>query len=237
MPDSTLNALQSLKDTKFHALCDEILPRIYARYHPLVPHGRNERGNSIKGQPDSYVGETAKTCRIAIQYTVKEESWWSKAIEDVEEARKACPLAQEIVIVLPRDVDRQKPTKGKGINWELDAKAAAAPADLTVIHGRTLTQQLDTTCQDLRFIHLRIPLSRLSWHALVAGCREANNVTLRRLESLGRYDLSRYVDREADSRFFKLWQEALRNASGRSGASDRRTLIPLIADSGIGNRH
>ncbi|MDB5337484.1 MAG: lyase domain protein repeat-containing protein, partial [Planctomycetaceae bacterium] len=234
MPASTLDALQSLKDAEFHALCDEILPRIYPRYYPLVPLGRNERGNSIKGQPDSYVGETAKTCRIAIQYTVQQDSWWSKAVDDVEKARKACPLAQEIVVVLPRDVDRQLPTKGKGVQWQFDAKSAAAPAELTVIHGQTLTQQLDTTCQDLRFLFLGIPISRLSWHALMAGCREANVVTLRRLESLGRYDPSRYVDREADHRFFKLWQESLRSVSGHYSASDRKTLIPLIADSGIG---
>ena len=231
---STLNALQALKDAEFHALCDEILPRIYARYHPLVPHGRNEKGDSIRGQPDSYVGDTAEVCRIAIQYTVQRESWWLKAVEDVTEARKACPKAEEIVIVLPRDIDRQKPRKGRGCNWNQDAVKAAGTAKLTVVHGRTLAQQLDTACQDLRFIYLGIPFSRLSWHALMAGCREVSAVTLQRLESLGRRDPSRYVDREADDRFFRLWQQSLRIASGRSSSSERRTLIPLIADSGIG---
>jgi hypothetical protein len=234
MFDSTLKALQTLGDAKFHALCDEILPRISARYHLLVPHGRNEKGNSIKGQPDSYVGDTAKTCRIAIQYTVQKNSWWSKVVEDVEQARRACPTALEIVIVLPHDVDRQRPPTGKGVEWELDAKRAATHADLTVIHGRTLAQQLDTVCQDLRFIFLGIPFSRLSWHALMAGCKEANAVTLERLESLGRYDPSRYVDRSADASLFRLWQEALRIALGRSSDSNRTTLLALIADAGIG---
>ena len=234
MVASTLTALQNLKDAEFHTLCDEMLPRIFARYHPLVPHGRNERGDSIRGQPDSYVGDTAETCRIAIQHTVQQDSWWSKAVEDVEEARKACPKAVEVVIVLPRDIDREKPKKGKGVSWHQDAKKAAAPANLTVIHGRTLTEQLDTACQDLRFIYFDIPFSRLSWHAIVAGCRESSIVTLQRLESLGRYEPSRYVDREADNRFFRLWQESLRVASGHSSSSERRLLIPLVADSGIG---
>lgn len=231
---STHAALQTLKDAEFHALCDEMLPRISARYHPLVPYGRNDQRESVKGQPDSYVGDTAETCRIAVQYTVQRNSWWSKAVEDVEDARKACREAQEIVVVLPRDVDRETPKKGKGVNWLQDARKAAEPADLTVIHGRTLTQQLDTACQDLRFIYLRIPFSRLSWHALMAGCHDASAITLQRLKTLGRYDPSRYVDRDADDRFFRLWQESLRIASGHSSSSERRTLIPLIADSGIG---
>ncbi len=234
MHSSTLKALQSLKDAEFHALCDEMLPRISARYHPLVPHGRNERGDSIRGQPDSYIGNAAETCRIAIQYTVQQESWWSKVVEDVEEARKACPKAGEITIVLPRDIDREKPKKGAGSNWHQNAENAAKPAKLTVVHGRSLAQQLDTTCQDLRFLYLGIPLSRLSWQALLAGCRDACAGTLRRLESLRRYDPSRYIDRDADDRLFRLWQQSLRIASGHSSSPERRTLIPLIADSGIG---
>lgn len=234
MPISTLEELQTLKDAEFHALADEILPRISPNYHPLVPFGRNEKGDSIIGQPDSYVGDTAKTCRIAVQYTVQEKSWWTKVIEDVEEARKACPKAQEIVVVLPRDIDREGPTKGKNINWYQEAMKIASPAEFTLIHGRKLEQQLNTSCQDLRFIYLGIPFSRLSWHALMTGCREASTITLQRLKSLGRYDSKRYVDRESDDHFFRLWQKSLRMATGRSSYSNRRLLIPLIADSGIG---
>lgn len=113
MPISTLEELQTLKDAEFHALADEILPRISPNYHPLVPFGRNEKGDSIIGQPDSYVGDTAKTCRIAVQYTVQEKSWWTKVIEDVEEARKACPKAQEIVVVLPVILIEKDPRKEK----------------------------------------------------------------------------------------------------------------------------
>jgi hypothetical protein len=234
MTISTLEALQSLTDSEFHALGDELLPRISSNYHPVVPFGRNAAGDSIRGQPDSYVGDTAKACRIAIQYTIADKSWWLKLIDDVRVARQQCPLAQEIVVVLPRDIDRQKPKKGKGIGWYDEATRAAAPAKLTLIHGRKIEQQLDTTCQDLRFHYLRIPFSRLSWHALMAGCRESTAINLKRLSSLKRYEPERYVDREADNRLFGLWQDALRLLAGRSTSSGRRTLIPIVADSGIG---
>jgi hypothetical protein len=143
MQINTLERLQAMKDAEFHALCDEILPRISTHYHPIVPHGRNFKGNSIRGQPDSYVGNSADNCRIAIQHSVQRKSWWSKAVADVEDARSACPKAEEIVIVLPRDVDREKPKKGQGVNWHDRAVEAASPAKLTVIHGRLLAQQLD----------------------------------------------------------------------------------------------
>lgn len=234
MPLTTLDKLQTLKDAEFHALCDELLPRISPHYHPLVPHGRNDKGDSIVGQPDSYVGDSAETCRIAIQYTVQKQSWWSKVVQDVEDARRASSKAEEIVIVLPRDVDREKPSKGEGQNWLDDAKKAAAPAKLTVFHGRTLAKQLDDACQDLRYIHLDISFSRLSWHALMTSCRDASASTVDRLASLERYDADRYVNREADNRLFQLWQRSLSNASGQSASADRRILVPLVADSGIG---
>ncbi|HBQ60289.1 MAG TPA: hypothetical protein DD671_11885, partial [Balneolaceae bacterium] len=234
MSKSTLEKLQTLKDAEFHALGDEVLPRISSSYYPIVPFGRNQKGDSIVGQPDSYVGDTSKTCRIAIQYTVQKKSWWSKAIEDVEEASKACPMAQEIVLVLPQNTDREGPKKGKALNWLDDAIKAAEPAELTLVHGRKLEHLLDTSCQDLRLSYLDIPYSRLSWHALIAGCSKSNAFTLDRLKSLERYDSNRYVDRNADDYLFTLWQESHLNLSGRSFSSNRRTIIPLIADSGIG---
>src|SRR5262245_10479785 len=148
MEYATLSQLQRLTDAEFHRLCDELLPHISSRYHPIVPHGRNAVGDSIRGQPDSYVGNSANTCRIAIQHTTQENSWWSKVVQDVHDAKKACPTVEEIVIVLPRDIDREKPTKGIGLNWLANAEKAAAPAKLTVVHGRTIAQQLDDSSQD-----------------------------------------------------------------------------------------
>lgn len=234
MSISTLEKLQELKDAEFHALGDEILPRILPKYYPIVPYGRNQKGDSIIGQPDSYIGETVETCTIAIQYTVQKRSWWSKAIEDVKDARKACPHAKEIVLVLPRDIDREKPSKGDGINWFQEAKKVAKPVKLTIIHGKKIEQQLDTGSQDLRLNYLDIPYSRLSWEALVAGCSEFTAKTINRLKSLERYDSERYIDRIADDHLFRLWQESLRNASVSSSSSQKKTIIPLIADSGIG---
>jgi hypothetical protein len=166
MPSSTFEKLHALKDSELHALGDEILPRISPAYHPIVPHGRNAKNDSIRGQPDSYVGASAASCRIAIQYTVQQKSWWTKIVDDVAAAREACPKADKIVIVVPRDVDRERPTKGDGINWHYEATRVAEPAKLTVINGRNLEQLLDTTCQDLRFFHLGLPFSRLCWRAL-----------------------------------------------------------------------
>lgn len=234
MSTSTLKKLQELKDAEFHALGDEILPCIFPKYYPIVPYGRNQKGDSIVGQPDSYVGDTVESCTIAIQYTVQKKSWWLKAIGDVKDARKACPLAKEIVLVLPRDIDREKPRKGEGIDWFQEAQRAAKPVKLTIIHGKIIEQQLDTGSQELRLNYLGIPYSRLSWEALVAGCSEFTAKTISRLKSLERYDSERYIDRIADDYLFRLWQESLRNASVGSSSSERRIIIPLIADSGIG---
>lgn len=234
MNETTLTRLQSLNDGEFHTLCDELLPRISPRFHSLVPHGQNQAGQSIVGQPDSYVGNAAAKCRIAIQYNVKKKSWWTKVIEDVKDARRECPEAEEIVVALPRDVDREKPSKGNGINWHHDAEEAAKPATLTVFNGTMIAKQLDDFYQNLRHAHLGISYSRLSWHALLSGAQRSTNEVVARLALLGRYDSEHYIDREADERVFKMWQRTLRTATDRIGQEKGQRLLPLIADSGIG---
>ena len=77
---STFDLLQELDDGDFHGLCDDLLRRVESRYRLLTPHGRNERGQSIRGQPDSYVGNTAATCSIAFEYSIQKASWESKEI-------------------------------------------------------------------------------------------------------------------------------------------------------------
>ena len=57
----SVDLLQELDDGDFHGLCDDLLRRVESRYRLLTPHGRNERGQSIRGQPDSYVGNTGGT--------------------------------------------------------------------------------------------------------------------------------------------------------------------------------
>ena len=58
----TLDEIQRLSDGQFHLLGDDLLRRLETRYRRLRTHGLNDRGESIKGQPDSYVGDTAATC-------------------------------------------------------------------------------------------------------------------------------------------------------------------------------
>ena len=67
----TLDEIQKLSDGEFHLLGDALLRRLDPRYRLLRTHGLNDRGESINGQPDSYVGDTAATCRVAVCYTVQ----------------------------------------------------------------------------------------------------------------------------------------------------------------------
>src|SRR3954469_20235945 len=102
----TLDEIQRLSDGQFPRLGDDLLRRLDARYRPLRTHGLNERGESIKGQPDSYVGDTAATCRVAVCYTVQRSGWWNKVVDDVRDAVAASPMAEEVVVVIPHDADR-----------------------------------------------------------------------------------------------------------------------------------
>jgi hypothetical protein len=83
----------------------------------LRTHGLNDQNESIVGQPDSYVGDSANTCRIAFCYTVQEKSWWLKVVGDVKEAVAASPNVEEVVAAFPWDTDRDGPTKGENIDW------------------------------------------------------------------------------------------------------------------------
>ena len=119
----TLDEIQHLSDGKFHALGDELLRRLETRFRRLRTHGLNARGESIKGQPDSYVGETASAASIAVCYTVQRAGWWNKVVEDVREAVAASPVSTEVVVMLPHNVDRDGP-KDKRIDWLSRASAA-----------------------------------------------------------------------------------------------------------------
>lgn len=232
---TTLEKLQHLSDGEFHSLCDDLLRRLEPRYRRLRSHGINPLGVSIKGQPDSYVGETANTCTIAFQYSVDRGDWWNKVISDVNDAVSASPGVQEIVVATPRNIDREGP-KDKSLDWLSAAKAAAGKATLQQPYdGRDIARLLDAEHQDLRYEYLRIPYSRLSGQSILASCREANDRTIAELTESGRYDPTRYSPREADRRLFGLWQRAMRPTN--EGGSLGRKLIRLIAlvnDSGVG---
>ena len=123
----TLDKIQGFSDGEFHLLGDDLLRRLEPPIRRLRTHGLNDRGESIKGQPDSYVGDTAATSSIAVCYTVQREGWWNKVVVDVREAVAASPMVEEIVVVIPHNADRDGP-KDKSIDWRSDARAAAGKA-------------------------------------------------------------------------------------------------------------
>ena len=229
----TLDEIQRLSDGKFHLLGDDLLRRLEPRYRRLRAHGLNVRGESIKGQPDSYVGDTAPTCSVAVCYTVQRSGWWNKLVDDVREAVAASPMATEVVVVIPHNADRDGP-KDKSIDWLAAALKAADKASFRVIDGRDISRLLDSDHQDLRYEHLGIPYSRLSGTSILAGCRIASLATIDSIKMSGRYDPGRYSPRSADRELYQLWQAAF----WHSNDSDRRVapvrLIALVNDSGVG---
>ncbi len=230
---STLAALQQLSDTEFHRLCDELLERLEPRYAGLTPHGLNPEGKSIKGKPDSYIGASATTCRIAFEYSTESDDWWNKIIRDVRDVAQACPLVEEIVVATPRDVDREGP-KRRPADWLGDAKDAAGGAILTTFHGRTLANHLDTDRLDLRFRYLKIPYSRLSRQGIMESSRAASLRTLEDLKWIGRYDPDRYVKRTADRDLYQIWQQAYAAYAGITSPKGTIRLVALVNDSGVG---
>src|SRR5882724_5001835 len=150
---TTLDKLQELDDGRFHRLADAILKRVEPKYRSLRTHGLNDKGISIKGQPDSYVGNSANSFTIAFCYTTDSCDWWNKICDDAALAVKASPNLQEIVIALPRDVDREGP-KDKTIDWEERLRKAAKNKSCAIYDGRRLSGILDEEYQDLRYEHL-----------------------------------------------------------------------------------
>ncbi len=227
----TFEELKRLSDGQFHRLGDDLLRRIDPRYRGLRTHGLNDSGVSIIGQPDSYVGNTAASCDLAVCYTVQEKGWWNKVVQDVREAVTACPAVTEIVVVIPHNADRDGPKK-KTIDWHSKAKAAAGNATLRVIDGREISQLLDTEHQDLRHEYLGIPYSRLTLASILDGCRIKSNETIDSIKASRRYDPDRYSPRDADRELYRLWQSAFRPNNEQQVAPVR--LIALVNDSGVG---
>ncbi len=223
---TTLDEIQQLSDGAFHRLCDEVLARFDPRYRRIRPHGVNPSGDSIKGQPDSFVGPTVEAAEIAFCYTTETSRWWNKLTRDVEVARQACPAATEFVCATPRDAEREGP---KG-DWLGDLKKAVADAKVVIIDGRQLTHLLDTDYQDLRFVYLQVPYSRLTYEGVLASCRARTDRELKNLISVGRYDPERYVARRAEGDLFRIWQRSMQ----RDGTVTRVQFVALVTDSGLG---
>ena len=229
----TLDEIKKLSDGEFHQLGDALLRKLDPRYRLLRTHGLNERGESIIGQPDSYVGDTAATCRVAVCYTVQRAGWWNKVVDDVRDAVTVSPMVEEVVVVIPHNADRDGP-RDKTIDWHAKAQTAAGNAKLRVFDGRDITSQLDGDNQDLRYEHLGIPHSRLSGISIFAGCQTASLKVLDSLKASGRYDPDRYVQRTADGELYRLWQSATRQGVGDNSRNGPVRFIALVNDSGVG---
>jgi len=230
---STLEELQGMSDGNFHLLGDDLLRRLEPRYRHLRTHGVNDRGDSIKGQPDSYVGNTANTCTIAVCYTIQRAGWWKKVVEDVRDAVAASSALTEVVVVIPHNADRDGP-KDKTIDWFGDAQKAAGRVSLHLFDGRDLSRLLDTEHQDLRHEHLGIPYSRLCGASILTGCRFTSTTAINSIQASGRYDPGRYSSRSADRELYRLWQTTLRNDTGTERRAAPVRLIALVSDSGVG---
>jgi hypothetical protein len=70
--------------------------------------------------------------------------------------------------------------------------------------------------------------------AILASCRAANAAALQELRAHGRYDLDRYLFREADRRLFQVWQRAWRGGGKEGERGETVRLIALVNDSGFG---
>jgi NACHT domain len=231
---TTLEALQRLPDGQFHLLCDELLRRHEPRYRSLRSHGINDRNESIVGQPDSYVGDTSDTCRIAFCYTTKRDGWWTKVVEDVELARKKSPNIEEVVCVITRDKDREGPKKRAKVAWLTRAKTAACGAAFHLYDGPEIARLLDDRDnQDLRHDHLGIPYSRRSFQAILAGCRDYNNAKIDELHTHGRFDPDRYLVRAADRELFQIWQRVWPRLEKQENRLQAK-MIALVSVSGMG---
>ena len=230
---STLDTLQQLNDGEFHRLGDELLRRLEFRYRRLRTHGLNEFGQSIRGQPDSYVGDTANSCTIAVCYTTQKAGWWNKVVEDVREAVAASPHVTEIVGVIPQNAERDGP-KDSSIDWLADAREAAGKASFRLIDGRDLVQMLNADHQDLRHLHLGMPYSHLTPGSILTSAQSATASVLAEIEATGRYDPDRYAPRSADEDLYRLWQRRLRSEREEEHRIGPVRMIALVNDSGVG---
>jgi hypothetical protein len=208
--EGTLRALQQLDDGPFHLLCDALIRRASARYRDLQPHGINDPGQSIKGQPDSFVGDTAADCSIATCYsTQRGTAWPRKAVDDVAAAGQACPRVEEILVASARDVSRELP-KSIRRQWVSD---------------------LHEEHHDLRREYLGIPYSRLNLPALIASAKASSRRVLERLNTQGRFLPGCYSVRSADRELYDRWQSA---CDPEHHSERRATLVPVVSGAGMG---
>ncbi|MCC6874871.1 MAG: NACHT domain-containing protein [Sandaracinaceae bacterium] len=166
----TFGELQRLEAGRFHALGDQLLPRLYPQLRGLRPYGKNTDGKSRKGHPDSFVGTSAKDCTIAVEYTTQQDRLIQKLRRDQAGVRRACPKAQEIFLVASGEIPA---SDRDGLNQRL-----ANDTVVRIVDGWELASELALTHQDLRRSFLDIPIDAHSIESLTEQLREQLEATL-----------------------------------------------------------
>lgn len=212
--DETFQELQRLSAEKLHELGDLLLPTIAPSLAGLRKHGLNTEGKTRKGTPDSFVGDSARTCRVAVEYSTQATGVEGKLRDDFGKVRQHCPTAREIALCTNRSLE------GKDLD-SLKGAAAQNGVQLQIIDGRELTRVLCSDRQDLRARFLNIPIGAHTILSLTRGLARA-------LDEMGRGR----VDSESQNRFVPRpkFDRVVRDASA---ATPGRVLL-LTAPAGFG---
>ena len=158
--EETINLLQELNDGDLHNLGDKILRERFTDLSRLIPHGINEEGKSIGGQPDSYVGNSPTSCTIGVQYTAKKAKLAAKLYDDYREARDISTFIRKVYLCTNRPI--------KKLNLStLKAQARTDNIELVFIGGELLSQVLCDERQDLRNEYLRIAINAHTIESLI----------------------------------------------------------------------
>jgi hypothetical protein len=157
---------------KFHALADAILPWAFPALVGLRKYGVNAEGKTKKGVPDSYVGDSPKTCRAAVEYTTQRTDQAKKVAHDYDEVRGRCSSATVIVLCTSRSLD--------GIDVSATTKKASTDGiTIEIVDGHRLALYLNER-QDLRFEYLSIPIGAHTLPSLVARGHKALGAPIER---------------------------------------------------------
>lgn len=186
---------------EFHALADDILPWAVPSLVGLRKHGVNAEGKTRKGVPDSYVGDSPATCRVAVEYTTKRTDQAKKVADDYDAIRRRCPSAMVIVLCTSRSL--------AGVDVSAtETKASSDGVALEIIDGLRLAQYLNER-QDLRFEYLSIPIGAHTLPSLVARGRKLLQTRIAR--NLPDHALKNFLPRVRASR---LLAERVREKPG-----------------------
>ena len=160
----TFQELQRIEQGKLHQLGDELLPWHDEMLAGLRPNGLNQEGKTRKGVPDSFVGDTATACRVAVEYSTQKTTIEKKFGGDYAGVRTACPLARYIVLCTNRSA------AGVDVSVVRD-EAVRDGVTLKIVDGNDLARILFDR-QDLRYLFLGIPIGAHTANSLIGVTRD-----------------------------------------------------------------